>query len=146
LIEKGAEMAEARIKWVDGLRFVGHSGSKHAVLMDAGENVGGEDTGVRPGELPLIALGGCTGMDVASILNKMRVPFDDIEIIVSAESAPEHPKYFTKIDVKYIIKGKDLPEDKVKKAIELSQEKYCSVSESMRRNVTVDHSFEIVDG
>ena len=136
-------MAEARIKWVDGLRFVGHAGSKHAVIMDAGEKVGGEDTGVRPGELPLIALGGCTGIDVASILNKMRVPFDDIEIVVSGESAPEHPKYFTKIEVKYFIKGKDLPEEKVKKAIELSQEKYCSVSESLRRNVVVEHTYEL---
>jgi len=138
-------MAEARIKWVDGLRFVGQAGSKHAVVMDAGEQVGGEDTGVRPGELPLIAVGGCTGIDVVSILNKMRVPFDDIEIFVSSESAPEHPKYYTKIEMKYIIRGKDLPEEKVQKAIELSQERYCSVSESLRRNVDVTHIYEIVE-
>jgi putative redox protein len=141
--QKGVKMAEAKIRWIDGLRFVGHAGSKHAIVMDAGENVGGADTGVRPGELPLIALGGCTGIDVASILNKMRIPFDDIEIIVTGESAPEHPKYFTRIDLKYIVKGKDLPEDKIKKAIELSQERYCSVSESLRRNVIVEHTYEI---
>jgi putative redox protein len=138
-------MAEARIKWVDGLRFVGYAGSKYSIVMDAGENVGGEDSGVRPGELPLIALGGCTGIDVVSILNKMRVSFKDIEIIVAGESAPEHPKYFTKIEVKYIVKGKNLPEDKIRKAIELSQERYCSVSESLRRNVEVNHSLELVD-
>ena len=99
-------MAEARVKWIDGMRFIGHAGSKHAIVMDAGGKVGGEDTGVRPGELPLIALGGCTGIDVVSILNKMRVFFDDIEIIVSGEAAPEHPKYWTKIEMKYIVKIK----------------------------------------
>ena len=138
-------MAEARIKWVDGLRFVGHGGSKHGVLMDAGEKVGGEDTGVRPGELVLIALGGCTAIDVASILNKMRVPYDDIEVIVNGEAAPEHPKYWTRIEMKYRVKGKEIPEDKVKRAIELSQERYCSVSESLRRNVIVEHTYEIQD-
>ena len=139
-------MAEARIKWVDGLRVVGHGASKHAVIMDAGEKVGGEDTGVRPGELSLIALGGCTAIDVVSLLNKMRIPFDDIEVIVKGEAAPEHPKYWTHIEMKYIVKGKDLPEEKVKKAIELSQEKYCSVGESLRRNVVVEHTYEIQRG
>ncbi|MFQ6092331.1 MAG: OsmC family protein [bacterium] len=139
-------MAEVKIKWVDGLRFVGHGGSKHAVIMDAGEKLGGEDTGVRPGELVLIALGGCTGMDVASILGKMRVVFDDIEVIVKGEAAPEHPKYWTRIELKYVVKGKDIPEDKVKRAIELSQERYCSVSESLRRKVVVDHTYEIQKG
>lgn len=136
-------MTEARIKWVDGIRFVGHAGSKHAIVMDAGEKVGGEDTGVRPGELVLLALGGCTAIDVASILNKMRVAFDDIEVVVKGEPAPEHPKYWTQIELNYIIKGKELPEDKVKRAIELSQERYCSVSESLRRNVDVKHTYEI---
>ena len=139
-------MAEARIKWVDGLRVVGHGASKHAVIMDAGEGVGGEDTGVRPKELSLIALGGCTAIDVVSLLNKMRVPFDDIEVIVTGESAPEHPKYWTHIEVKYIVKGKNLPEDKIKRAIELSQERYCSVSESLRRNVVVGHTYELQEG
>jgi putative redox protein len=139
-------MSEVRVKWVDGLRFVGHGHSKHGILMDASEKVGGADTGVRPGELVLIALGGCTAIDVASILNKMRVPFDDIEVLVNGESAPEHPKYWTHIEVKYIVKGKDLPEDKVKKAVELSQERYCSVSESLRRNVVVEHTYEIQKG
>ncbi|UCE17687.1 MAG: OsmC family protein [Gemmatimonadota bacterium] len=139
-------MAEARVKWVDGLRFVGYSGSKHGILMDAGEKVGGTDTGARPGEIILIALGGCTGIDVASILNKMRVPFHDIEIVVKGESAPEHPKYWTHIQVKYIVKGKNLPEDKVKKAVELSQERYCSVGESLRRNVVVEHTYEVQSG
>lgn len=136
-------MTQARIKWVDGLRFVGHSGSKHGILMDVGEKVGGEDTGVRPGELVLIALGGCTAVDVASLLNKMRISFDDIEVIVNGEAVPEHPKYWTRIEMKYIVRGKDIPEDKVKRAIELSQEKYCSVSESLRRNVAVEHTYEI---
>jgi len=136
-------MAEARIKWVDGLRFVGHGESKHAVIMDAGEKVGGADTGVRPAELLLIALGGCTAIDVASILDKMRVRFDDIEVTVRGEAAPEHPKYLKRVEMKYCIKGKEIPEDKVKRAIELSQERYCSISETLRQNVVVTHTYEI---
>ena len=136
-------MPEATIKWVEGMKFVGYGDSRHALVMDAGETSGGANTGIRPAELLLVAVGGCTGIDVISILNKMRIHIDSLEIRVSGEWSPEHPKYWSRIALKYIVTGKDVSEEKVKKAIELSQEKYCSVAETFRRNVAVSHTYEI---
>ncbi len=139
-------MPEAKVKWVDGMRFVGHADSKHGIVMDAGDASGGEDTGIRPAELVLISVGGCTAMDVVFILRKMKVAFEDVEVVVNGQWSPEHPKYWSRIELKYIVKGTNIPEEKVKKAIELSQEKYCSVSETLRRCVEVSHTYEIRQG
>ncbi|MGQ9788852.1 MAG: OsmC family protein, partial [Candidatus Hadarchaeaceae archaeon] len=96
--------------------------------MDSSPEFGGTDAGTRPMELILIALGGCTGMDVASILEKMQVYYTDFKIVINAERANEHPKKFTKVHIKYSIRG-NVPEEKFKKAIELSQTKYCPITE-----------------
>jgi len=135
-------MPSATIRFVDGMQFVATSGSGHAVVMDTTEDVGGHDTGPRPMEMVLIALGGCTGMDVVSILRKMQVPFTRFEMAVDGERAAEYPKYFTKIKVIYRIWG-DVPEEKLKKAIELSLGKYCSVSNSLKPRADISYEYQI---
>lgn len=139
-------MVKAKVKWVDHMRFIGHADSGHAVVMDSSEDNGGLDTATRPMELLLISLGGCTGMDVVAILRKMRVPFSGLEIEVSGIRREAHPRIYTRVEVLYRIFGKNLPEDKVKRAVELSWTKYCSVTEILRRAGTeLHHTVEIVE-
>ncbi len=135
-------MPSATVRFVDGMQFVGTSASGHAVVMDAPTDVGGTDTGPTPMEMVLIALGGCTGMDVVSILRKMQVPFTRFEMAIQGERAPEHPKNFTKIQIVYKVWG-DVPEEKVKRAIDLSLEKYCSVSNSLKPKAEISYTYQI---
>lgn len=137
-------MVESKIRWVSGMRFVGSANSKHEVVMDADPKVGGDNSGVRPMELFLIGLGGCTGMDVVSLLRKMRIQFDGLEIEIKAEKAEEHPKVYKKIEMKYVVKGTSIPEDKFLKAIELSQERYCPASAILRKNAEFKIVHEII--
>lgn len=135
-------MPGATVRFVDGMQFVGTSASGHAVVMDAPKEVGGHNTGPTPMEMVLIALGGCTGMDVVSILRKMQVPFTRFEMAIQGERAPEYPKNFTKIQIVYKIWG-DVPEEKVKRAIDLSLEKYCSVSNSLKPKAEISYTYQI---
>jgi putative redox protein len=132
-------------KWVQGLQFVATGPSNHSIVLDAAEGVGGGDSGGRPGELILTALGSCTGIDVVSILNKMRVPFESLEVEVKGEQATEHPKMWTEIWVKFKVKG-DVPEDKLKKAMDLSHERYCSVGALLSKAVRIHYDHEIIKG
>jgi putative redox protein len=100
----------------------------HEIAMDVSKEAGGRDAGARPKTLMLTALGGCTAMDVVSILGKMRVALGGLKVHVSADQTEDHPKVFRSIHVKYIFRGKDLPPDKLERAVSLSQEKYCGVS------------------
>jgi putative redox protein len=134
---------KVRVTLNEGMQFVGNSESGHAVLLDAAPGVGGSDTAPRPMELLLISLGGCTGMDVVSILRKMRVEWDRFEVLLEAERAPEHPKVFTKIHLTYRIWGSDIPEDKLKKAIDLSQERYCSVTAMLGKSAEITYGYEV---
>jgi len=127
---------EAKVTWQDGMRFVGVGPSGHAVGMDMGRDVGGNNTGPRPSELLLIALAGCTGMDVVSILGKMRTPARSLEILVTSERAPEHPKAFRKAQLLFRAEG--VPEENLRKAAQLSQERYCSVSHSLSTEITIE--------
>jgi len=136
-------MAKVEVKWIDGMRFVAIPESGHAVIMDSSKDKGGLDSGPRPMELLLVSLAGCTGMDVIYILKKMRVAVRGFELKIDAERKDNHPRYYSKVHVKYIFYGKDIPEDKVKQAIELSQHKYCSVSATMRAVGELTYSFEI---
>jgi len=136
-------MSKVEVKWIDGMRFVAIPGSGHAVIMDSSKDKGGLDSGPRPMELLLISLAGCTGMDVIYILKKMRVQVQGFELKIDAERRREHPRYYSKVHVKYVFYGKDIPEDKVREAIELSQQKYCSVSATMKAVGEVTYSFEI---
>ena len=137
-------MKTARVKWVENLKFVGMAPSGHSIALDGPKESGGEDTAVRPGEMILVALGGCTAIDVVSMLKKMRVGFRSFEVVVEAEAREEHPKYWTKIHVKYIITGNNIDESKVKKVIDLSEEKYCSVSALMKKAAELTYSHEII--
>ena len=101
--------------------------------IDAAEESGGQGRGVRPKALMLTSLAGCTGMDIVSLLKKMRAEVDDMEINVSGELTDEHPKFYNKVDLEYIFYGTDLKKDKIEKAVELSAEKYCGVMEMFRQ-------------
>jgi putative redox protein len=135
-------MLNAKVKWVDGLQFVGESGTHHAIVLDGDIEVGGKDTGMRPMELLLIGLGGCSGMDVASILQKKQIT--DIDINVKGEKADTYPKKFTEIEIEFVVSGKDLSEDAVKRAVELSMEKYCSVKATLEGTAKINFSYRIV--
>ncbi len=136
-------MAKANVRWVNGMQFESETGSGHKVLMDARKEVGGEDQGPRPMELLLAALGGCTGMDVVSILRKMRVEVDSYDMEIEGDNASEHPKYFTDIRITYRFSGSDIGEDKVIKAINLSREKYCSVSYMLKQAAKITYFYDI---
>ena len=118
--------------------------SGHKIIIDADENVGGEDMGPRPKPLMLAALGGCTAMDVVSILRKMRVNFETVNVKVDGELTEEHPKHFYKIHITYEFKGKDLPLEKLEKAINLSQDRYCGVSYSYMKAMELTYEIKII--
>lgn len=119
--------------------------SGHPVLMDAATTAGGADQGARPKELMLAALAGCSGMDVVSILKKMRIDLDGLNIRVDGNVTEEYPKHYNRMHIIYEFKGKDLPIDQLKKAIELSQERYCGVSAVYRKTMEVTYEITISD-
>lgn len=127
------------------MAFSGATPSGHEIKMDAAEEIGGENSGARPTELLLNAVAGCTGIDIISILQKMRLEPKSFQMQVKGQRADEHPKRFTAIHIHYSLEG-DLPEDKVIRAIQLSKDKYCSVSHSLNANITVSYSINGVEG
>lgn len=137
-------MLTAQVKWTDGLQFVGESGTGHAIVMDADTPVGGRNTGMRPMEVLLVGIGSCSGMDVASILTKKRQEVTDIEIKVKGETAGEYPQKFTDIELEFTVKGKNLSEEAVKKALDLSMEKYCSVKATLEGVAKIKFSYKVV--
>ena len=136
---------KCRIKWLDHMSFVGESGSGHSVVMDGAPESGGRDLGIRPMEMMLLGMGGCTAFDVVSILKKSRQPIVDCEVELEAERAQEVPKVFTRIHAHFVVSGKGLDSNKVKKAVELSADKYCSASRMLEKTATITHDFEIVE-
>jgi len=116
----------------------------HKLVLDAGKENGGEDKGTRPKILMLTALAGCTGMDVVSILKKMRVEVEDLQIIVEGDLTEEHPKYYEKMHVIYQFKGKDLPMEKLEKAVNLSEERYCGVSALYKKAIPVTTEIKVI--
>lgn len=122
---------------------MGRTNSGHWIPMDGPAEFKGSDSAARPKELILIGLGGCTASDVASILNKMRENITNFKVDIDAEMADEHPKVYTKIHLTYKFWGEGLNEANLKKAIELSQEKYCSVTAMLKNAVEITHSYEI---
>jgi putative redox protein len=125
-------------QWIKDMKFDSVVNGHH-VIIDALPTSGGNDEGPRPKALMLTAVAGCTGMDVVSILRKMRVELDAFNIEVSAEETEEHPKHFTSIHIVYRFKGKDLEMEKLEKAVSLSQERYCGVSYMYRKAMEVTH-------
>ena len=133
------------VNWVDGLLMVGKSDSGHTITMDGPPESGGENLGVRPMEMLLLGVAGCTMIDVVTTLKKMRQDLSHCETKINAERATDHPKVFTNIHIQFIVKGKDLDSKKVDKAITLSAEKYCSASIMLGETATIKHDFEIIE-
>jgi len=136
---------EANVRWAGRMTFIGKAGTNHLVPMDTTPEFGGDSSATKPLELLLLGLGGCTGMDVASVLKKMRQDFTGIEMNITAERSEEHPTPYTKIDLEYVIYGRGMDEEKVKRAVELSQEKYCSVSAMLRKACPVNYTVSVVE-
>ena len=133
------------VNWVDGLLMVGKSDSGHTITMDGPPESGGENLGVRPMEILLLGVAGCTMIDVVTTLKKMRQDLSHCETKINAERATDHPKVFTNIHIQFTVKGKDLDSKKVDKAITLSAEKYCSASIMLGEMATITHDFEVVE-
>ena len=133
------------VNWVDGMLMVGKSHSGHSITMDGPIEIGGENLGVRPMEMLLLGVAGCTMIDVVTTLQKMRQDLSHCETRISAERANEHPKVFTDIHIHFIIKGKDIDPKKVDKAISLSAEKYCSASIMLGKTAKITHDFEVLE-
>ncbi len=130
--------------WKEGMAFETEVNG-HKIIMDADDSVGGEDNGPRPKPLLLASLAGCTGMDVISILKKMKQPYTYFNVDVESEATEEHPKHYNKITVIYEFKASDnLDEKKVEKAVNLSQERYCGVSALLKKAISVDYKIKYI--
>ena len=136
---------KARIKWVQDATFVGESGSGHALVMDGPPDHGGRNLGVRPMEMLLLGMGGCTEFDVMMILGKSRQDVTACEVQLEAERAREEPKVFTKIHAHFVIRGRNLSPGHVERAIALSAEKFCSASIMLGKTAEITHDYEIVE-
>ena len=134
---------EARVKWVEGRMFVGESGSGHAVIMDGPPDHGGRDMGIRPMEMILLGVGGCSSFDVIEILQKGRHNVVDCVAEVTAERVNAVPSVFSKIHLHFVITGHDLKPSAVERAVKLSAEKYCSASIMLSKSVDITHDYEI---
>ena len=133
------------VNWVDGMLMVGKSHSGHSITMDGPPEIGGDNLGVRPMEMLLLGVAGCTMIDVVTTLKKMRQELTHCETKVNAERANDHPKVFTDIHIQFLVKGNDLDSKKVEKAITLSAEKYCSASIMLGKTASISHDFEILE-
>lgn len=138
-------MSKTRVKWLDHMSFVGESPSGHSVVMDGAPEAGGRNLGIRPMEMLLLGLGGCTSFDVVSILQKARQPITGCEVEIEAERATEYPKVFTRIHLHFRISGRGLSEKQVERAIVLSAEKYCSAGAMLGKTATITHDYTIRD-
>jgi putative redox protein len=136
---------KARAKWVEGMAFMGEAGSGHAVMMDGAPEYGGRNIGIRPMEMLLIGLAGCTGFDVVSILKKGRETVTGCEVEAEAERATEDPKVFTKIHLTYRVTGRGLSRAKAERAVTLSKEKYCSASIMLGATAEMSYTLEVID-
>jgi len=136
---------KSTIKWVDGVMFVGETGSGHALVIDGPPDAGGRNLGPRPMELVLTGLGSCTAFDVITILEKARQQVTDCRVELAAERATEPPKVFTSIHIHFVISGIGLKPAQVERAIALSADKYCSATIMLRESVAITHDYELVE-
>ena len=138
-------MVKAKVTLLDNMQFTGTASSGHTLTMDAEDESGGHNTGFRPMELLLVAFGGCTGMDVISILRKKQQQVSGLEINVKGEKSDSAPKIYKKVHIEYVIKGKGVEKEAVERAIDLSLEKYCSVGATLARTGTITHTYKIIE-
>ncbi|MGB5933714.1 MAG: OsmC family protein [Anaerolineae bacterium] len=134
-------MSQIKVKWVEGKQFVGTDSTSHSLVMSSSE----EGTGLKPSDLLLLGLGGCTGVDVITILEKQRQKVTDLEITITGEQDPEPPWTFRRIEIEYLLRGKGLKEGGVRRAIQLSKEKYCSIGVTISGVAEVESSFQIIE-
>jgi putative redox protein len=132
-----------RVKWLDGMRFVANDDKGHSVEIDASREHGGEGSAFSPMQLLLVALGSCTGMDVVNILQKQRQKLTGVEIAVSGERVSDHPRVYSKVHVEYKLKGEGLKDKALRTAIQLSEDKYCSVGATIGKTAKMSHSYAI---
>lgn len=138
-------MVQARVRLLEGMAFEGLTASGHRIVLDAAPEVGGKDKGARPMELLLVALGSCTAMDVISILRKKRQEVTDYEVIVVGDQTDDHPKVYTSIRVEHVVKGKDVSPEAVRRAVELSEDKYCPIIALLRPGTIIESSFRVTN-
>ena len=136
---------KARVKWIEGAAMLGEAGSGHGVVMDGPPEYGGRNLGVRPMEMLLIGMGGCTEFDVLHILRKARQEVTGCVVELTADRSETDPKVFTRIHAHFVITGKGLSDKQVDRAIRLSAEKFCSASIMLGKMAEITHDFEIVD-
>ena len=134
---------EAKVTWQGAMRFEGTASSGHTLILDSAPEHGGQNAGFRPMELLLVGLAGCTAMDVISILNKKRVEVTGFEVNVRGERAETHPRVYTRIHVEYVVRGPEIPPQAVERAIQLSEEKYCSASAMLGEVAEITSSYRI---
>ncbi len=137
---------KTKIKWIDGVSFVGESGSGHAVVIDGAPEHGGRNIGVRPVELVLMGAAACSAFDVVHILKKARQSIADCTVEAEAERAPTDPKVFTKIHLKFALKGRSLDRRHVERAVKLSKDKYCSATIMLAKTAEITYEIEVVEG
>lgn len=136
-------MATVKVQWEGNMNFRGYDSDNREVMMDAAQVYGGLDQGIRPMQLMLISLGGCTAIEVGHVLNKMRLPYDKLNVEVSGERAETIPKVFTSIKIKYIFKGESLTTQKIEKAIKLGASVYCSAANMIKQACPIDYEYEL---
>ena len=135
----------AKISWVDGALFVAEAGSGHTITMDGSPDVGGRNLAARPMEIVLIGMGGCTAIDVVSMLKKQRQDIEGIEVSLVAERAEDHPKVFNQVKLVYTVRGRNLNKALVERAVALSDEKYCSATAMVRKSAEITHEIVLVE-
>ena len=138
-------MPGAKVIYTEGMQFVGQAGSGHAIVMDTDQEFGGSNTGLRPMELLLVGVGGCSGMDIVSVLKKKKQKLTGLEVNVDGKKAEDYPQKYTDINIEYIVRGKGLSEEAVKKAVDLSMDKYCSVKATLEGSAKITFSYKIVE-
>jgi putative redox protein len=135
---------QTTVKWVDGVMFLGESGSGHSVVMDGAPDQGGRNMGARPMEMILLGLGGCASFDVMTMLQKGRQQVSDCRVEISAQRVDAVPAVFSSIHLEFVLSGSNLKESQVKRAVELSAEKYCSASIMLEAaGVEISHSYRV---
>ncbi|MHB8844816.1 MAG: OsmC family protein [Nitrospirota bacterium] len=139
-------VVEAQVKLIGDMQFEGRASSGHSLMMDADETSGGHNKGFRPMELLLVGFGGCTGMDVISILRKKRQNIAGLEMNVKGVKAETHPHVYTEVHMEYVVKGTGVEPLAVERAISLSLEKYCSVGATLSKTGKITSSYRIVEG
>ncbi len=139
-------IVEAKVTLVNEMQFSGNATSGHTLSMDADDVSGGHNSGFRPMELLLVGFGGCSGMDVISILRKKRQSVTGLEINVKGEKSDDHPRIYREVHIEYVVKGKGIGKDAVERAIALSLDKYCSVGATLAKAGRITHSYRIVEG